>query len=116
MAGNEAALWLAAESLTVEHAGEPLSRYAVEVEAATGKLRSVGKPRLFEAPRALRQPRLFTLYSLGDSGWLKAMRLEGHRPGRHDGPWSSAGALPVPRSPGVASRSEYATNFGCTES
>jgi putative transposase len=35
LAGREAALWLAAESLTVEHAGEPLSRYAVEVEAAS---------------------------------------------------------------------------------
>ena len=35
LAGNEAALWLAAESLTVEHAGEPHSPY--EVEAVTGK-------------------------------------------------------------------------------
>ncbi len=61
LAGNEAALWLAGESLTLEHAGEPLSRYAVDVEAATGKLRSVGKPRLFEAPRALRHQRLFAL-------------------------------------------------------
>jgi hypothetical protein len=33
LAGREAALWLAAESLTVEHAGEPLSRYEVKVEA-----------------------------------------------------------------------------------
>ena len=78
LAGTEAALWLAAESLTLEHAGEPLSRYAVDVEAATGKLRSVGKPRLFEAPRALRQPRLFALDSLGEGGWLKALRLEGY--------------------------------------
>ncbi|HVF01073.1 MAG TPA: hypothetical protein VNA27_07010 [Rubrobacteraceae bacterium] len=50
---REAALWLAAESLTVEHAGEPLSRYAVEVDEGTGRLRSVARPRLFESPRVL---------------------------------------------------------------
>jgi hypothetical protein len=73
-------LWLAAESLTLEHAGEPLSRYAVEVEGATGKLRSVGKPRLFETPRLFPQPRLFALDALGEGGWLKAMRLAGYAP------------------------------------
>jgi len=80
LAGREAALWLAAESLTVEHAGEPLSRYEVEVEPDTGVLRSVGRPRLFETPRALPQPRLFALDSLGEGGWLKALRLEGYAP------------------------------------
>jgi hypothetical protein len=35
LAGREAALWLAAESLTVEHAGELLSRYEVRVEPGT---------------------------------------------------------------------------------
>lgn len=80
LAGNEAALWLAAESLTVEHAGEPLSRYEVRVEAATGELRSIGRQRLFETRRVLAQPRLFALDLLGDGGWLKAMRLEGYVP------------------------------------
>lgn len=80
MAGREAALRLASESLTVEHAGEPLSRYTVEVEAATGRLRSVGRPRLLESPRVLAQPRLFGLDALVDGGWLKALRLEGYAP------------------------------------
>ena len=40
-------------------------------------LRSVGRPRLFETPRALSQARLFALDALGEGGWLKAMRLEG---------------------------------------
>ena len=80
LAGREAALWLAAESLTVEHAGEPLSRYEVRVEPDTGVLKSVGWPRLFGTPRALPQPRLFALDSLGRGGWLKAMRLEGYAP------------------------------------
>ncbi len=80
LAGREAALWLAAESLTVEHAGEPLSRYDVKVEPDTGALRSVGRPRLFENPRVLPQPRLFALDALGEGGWLKVMRLEGYAP------------------------------------
>ncbi len=78
LAGREAALWLAAESLTVEHGGEPLSRYEVEVETSTGKLRTVGRPRLFETSHVLTQPRLFGLDALGEGGWLKAMRLDGY--------------------------------------
>jgi hypothetical protein len=81
LAGREAALWLAAESLTVEHAGEPLSRYEVRVEAGTGALRSVGRPRLFEASRGRGhpQPRLF---ALDEAGWLKALRLRDYAPRR----------------------------------
>lgn len=52
-AGREAALWLAAESLTLEHAGEPLSRYEVRVQPDTGKLRSVSRPRLFGTSAAV---------------------------------------------------------------
>jgi hypothetical protein len=75
-------LWLAAESLTVEHAGEPLSRYEVRVEAATGELRSVERPRLFESSHGRNRPqqRLFPLNDLGEGGWLKAMRLRGYAP------------------------------------
>ena len=82
LAGREAALWLAAESLTVEHGGEPLSRYEVKIESATGALKSVEKPRLFESSHGLRRPqqRLFALDSLGEAGWLKAMRLGGYAP------------------------------------
>ena len=82
LAGREAALWLAAESLTVEHAGEPLSRYEVRAEASTGELRSVARPRLFENSHGLRRPqqRLFALDALGEGGWLKALKLEGYVP------------------------------------
>jgi len=86
LAGREAALWLAAESLTLEHAGEPLSRYEVRVEAQTGELRSVGRPRLFETARAAAQQRLFGLEALGETGWLKALKLEGYAPRRPRGP------------------------------
>jgi hypothetical protein len=48
LAGREAALWLAAESLTVEHGGETLSRYEAKVEPGTGRLR-------WEAPGSSRR-------------------------------------------------------------
>jgi putative transposase len=87
IAGREAALWLAAESLTAEYGGEPLSSYEVEVDAATGELRSVGRPRLYETLHRRNWPeqRLFSLESLGEGGWLKAMKLAGYAlrgPGR----------------------------------
>jgi transposase InsO family protein len=75
LAGREAALWLREKTLTVEHAGEPLSRYAVEFSATTGKPKKIARPVLFGTAIALPQPRLFELSTLGDSGWLKAMRL-----------------------------------------
>jgi putative transposase len=79
VAGREAALWLATESLTVEYAGEPLSSYEVKVDAQTGELRSVGRPRLYETSHRREWPeqRLFSLESLGEGGWLKAMKLAG---------------------------------------
>ena len=79
LAGRGAALWLAPESLTVEHAGEPFSTYEVRVGGA-GELRSVGRPRLFENSHGLSRPqrRLFALESLGEAGWLKALKLRGY--------------------------------------
>ena len=82
LAGREAALWLAAESLAVEHGGETLSRYEAKVEAGTGRLRAVGRAKLFETSyrREPPQRRLFALAELGEGGWLKALRLEGYAP------------------------------------
>ncbi len=93
LAGREAALWLAVESLTLEHAGKPLSRYEVRVEADTGELRLVGRPRLFGTSAAVAQPRLFGLDALGEAGWLKALRLEGYVPRRPGPPQGLQGAL-----------------------
>jgi len=93
LAGREAALWLATESLTLEHEGEPLSRYEVRVEAETGKLRSVGRARLFGTSAAVAQPRLFRLDALGESGWLKVLRLGGYAPRRPRGPLALQEAL-----------------------
>lgn len=45
------------------------------IELDAGRLRAVGRPRLFEISHALPQPRLFGLDSLGEAGWLRALRL-----------------------------------------
>ncbi len=79
LAGEEASLWLQESTLTVEHGGEPLSRFEVEVAADTGKLRKVGRLRLFATSRVLPQLRLF---ALDEAGWLKALRLEDYAPRR----------------------------------
>jgi len=76
LARREVALWLGAESLAVEFAGDALARYDVEYSARTNQLREVKKPRLFETihRRTPAQPRLFELIALGEAGWLKAVR------------------------------------------
>ena len=84
LAGREAELWLLAENLTLEHAGEALSRYEVEHQPGSGRLRRVGKPTLFETSyqQSWPQPKLFRLDALGEEGWLKALRLEEYAPRR----------------------------------
>ncbi len=88
LAGKEADLWLLENTLTLEHAGEPLSVYEVAYDAAggrggTGRLLEVRRPTLFETPFAPGQMRLFGLAeTLGEEGWLKALRLEDYAPRR----------------------------------
>ncbi|MDP9425167.1 MAG: hypothetical protein M3P37_03825 [Actinomycetota bacterium] len=74
LAGREAALWLHAGRLTLEHEAQTLSRYNVERATGTDRLTSVPRPRLVRTPYALAQPGLFGLVG---AGWLKALRLEG---------------------------------------
>jgi hypothetical protein len=73
--------------------GELLSSYKVRIEASTGELRSVRRPRLFGTSHALPQPRLFALDALGEIGWLKALRMEGYAPRRPQGPTAPQQAL-----------------------
>jgi putative transposase len=80
LARKEADLWLLAETLTLEHDGQTLSHYAVEYQPGTDKLREVKRPRLFETSHrrsCLPQPRLF---SLRDTEWLKALKLDEYAP------------------------------------
>ncbi len=80
LASREAALWPRDKTLTVEHAGETLSRYEVEFLAGTQKPRALTRPLLFESTIPLAQQRLFGLESLGKGGWLKTLRLEDYAP------------------------------------
>jgi putative transposase len=81
LAGSEAALWLEPETLTVEYAGEPLSRYEVHYPPGSTELHRVGRATLFETPIVVHQPRLFDLAeALGEEGWLKALRLADYAP------------------------------------
>jgi hypothetical protein len=63
-----------------EHAGEPLSRYAVGFSATTGKPKGIVRPVLFGTAIALTQPRLFGLKVLGEGGWLKTLRMADYAP------------------------------------
>ncbi len=88
LAGSEAALWLGGKNLTVEHAGETLSRYDVELASGSGAsavgLLAVTKPTLFETSyqRSWPQPKLFRLDTLGEGGWLKVFKLDEYTPRR----------------------------------
>jgi len=79
LARREAALWLGAESLTLEYAGEPLSRYEVEYQPGSRgeRLVAISRPTLYETSHRLARLRLF---ELGDEEWLKALKLEDYAP------------------------------------
>ena len=82
LARREVTLWLGPEVLTVEFAGERLARYDVEYSPQTDRLREVKRPRLFETLHLVAdvQLKLFDLEVLGETGWLKALRLDDYAP------------------------------------
>ena len=86
LARREAELWLQPGSLTLEYAGEALSRYDVEYLPGSKKLAKVSRPRLFDTSGVLPQLRLFRLESLGEAGWLKALKLDEYAPRRRPQP------------------------------
>lgn len=82
-------LWFLEKTPTVEHAGEPLSAYEAMDRrgGAGGRLLEVRRPTLFETSHASGQPRLFGLAeTLGDDGWLKALRLDDYAPRKQPRP------------------------------
>ena len=87
LAKRDVALWLGSDALTLEYAGETLSRY--EVECLPGSVRTAGKLKevryleLLETAHSLPQLRLFGLEeALGADGWLKALKLDEYAPRR----------------------------------
>jgi hypothetical protein len=97
LAKRDVALWLSSDALTLEHAGEALSRYEVEYQpesaGAAGELRSVRCLELFETARSLPQPRLFGLEETLGDGWLKALKLDGYAPQKTGRPQALQEAL-----------------------
>lgn len=81
LAKRETALWLHEKTLTVEYAGEILSRYDVQRAKGANELSAITRPRLFASSYYARaQRRLFGLDALGEEGWLKALKLEEYAP------------------------------------
>lgn len=86
LAGQQVAVWVQEDSLTVEYGGEALSRYEVECDppagvSSVGRLRAVKGPTLFETSIIVPQLRLFNLgEALGEEGWIKAIKLDEYAP------------------------------------
>jgi len=79
LARREVTLWLGADALAVEFAGDTLARYEVECSSAkgnaAGKLREVKRPQLYGHPYLLRQLRLFELDDVLGDDWLKVLKV-----------------------------------------
>ena len=85
----EIAIWIGGDGLSVEYAGQTLSRYDISLSSKRAQrsakllLEDVSNPRLFATKygRSQDQPRLFKLDDvLGKDGWLKMLRLEDYAP------------------------------------
>lgn len=81
LAHSQVALWLGADTLTAEFAGETLACYEVAYSPSARRLREVKSPRLFASRYGPLQLRLFELSdALGETGWLKALRMDEYAP------------------------------------
>jgi hypothetical protein len=70
--GEEGAVWLYGENLTVHFTEEPLAQYKVAYAADQKRLRRITDPRLFETP--FQSPQLF-LWEHGLADWHLVLRL-----------------------------------------
>jgi hypothetical protein len=82
LAGDEGAVWLYGENLTVHFAEEPLAQYKVAYASDGKRLRRVSDPRLFETP--FQSPQLF-LWEYGLADWHLVLRLPEYAPRRRVG-------------------------------
>ena len=79
LAGEQVALWLYAEQLTVSFRDEPLAEDRVHYQPDRRHFRDVTDPHLYETP--FRSPQL-PLFALGEADWLKVLRAPEYRPRR----------------------------------
>jgi len=79
LATEHAAVWLYAETLTIEFADEPLAQYRVRYQPDKAHLLVVEDPVLFETPyRSAQVP----LWEMSDAEWLKVVRRPPYAPRR----------------------------------
>ncbi len=77
LAKEHAAVWLYAETLTIEFADEPLAQYKVRYQPDKAHLLTVEEPLVFETPyRSAQLP----LWELSDAEWLKVIRRPDYAP------------------------------------
>ena len=77
LAGEQGAVWLYGEHLTVHFAEEPLAQYEVSYERDQKRLKTVTEPRLLETQFI--SPQLM-LWELGPEGWHLVLRLPEYAP------------------------------------
>lgn len=82
LAGDEGAVWLYGENLTVHFAEEPLAQYKVAYASDGKRLRQIIAPRLFETPFQSPQP---FLWEHGLEDWHLVLRLPEYAPRRRMG-------------------------------
>jgi putative transposase len=82
LAGDEGAVWLYGENLTVHFAEEPLAQYKVAYASDGKRLRQVTEPRLFETQ--FQSPQMF-LWEQGLRDWHLVLRLPAYAPRRRLG-------------------------------
>jgi hypothetical protein len=77
LAKEQTAVWLYAETLTIEFADEPLAQYRVRYQPDKSHLLTIEEPRLFETPyRSAQLP----LWELSEAEWLKVVRRPPYAP------------------------------------
>ena len=92
LAGEQAAVWLYEQTLTIAFGDEALAQYHVTYQPHRRHLGTVGQPRLYETPHRAPQP---YLWEVGDGDWLPVLRLPTYA-ARQRGP---GGATQVPLFP-----------------
>ncbi len=90
LAGRDAEVWLYNETLSVEFAEQPLSRYEVKYQPDGRRLREIAHPKLFETRYRSIQPHL---WELGEGEWLKVYRVPEYAPRRRRELVGEQGAL-----------------------
>jgi putative transposase len=94
LARCEVAVWLGDDGLVVEYGGETLSRYDVSFSPGAPRLDAVTNVRLYATRHRSPQLKLFALEeALGDTGWLKALALDGYAARSRSKPEMLQGAL-----------------------